>query len=239
MDIEEQLASGEPEGGEATPAITETTEPQTAEATGTTETETEAQKRERDERGRFKAKEQDQTMVPLTALHETRDKLRALETELSQMRQPPPQPQAPPDMFEDPEGYQRYQSQQMVTALYQERRNFSQRFAVEKYGEQTVSEACQWGFERCAADPAFNQALYHSPDPIGAVVQQYQREQSLSKLNADPAKIDEFLAWQAAQQAAPQQQQPAPIPTSLASQQSARGDATNYQPPSLEEILKG
>jgi hypothetical protein len=120
------------------------------------------------------------------------------------------QPQVP-DMFEDPEGYQAHQQQQLQSAIYLERRNISHRFAIQQFGPDAVAEAVQWGAQVCEGNPQFNAALLSSPDPIGLVVSEYQRQQVLSQIGTDPKQIQAFLAWQQAQQG---QAQPAATPQS-------------------------
>lgn len=232
-----------PEGGDGEAAPTPQAEAPAPEVTAepvAAEAETAEQKasRERDERGRFKAKDE-QPMVPLAALHETRDKVRDLEARLAAIAQPQPQPQQVPDMFEDPEGYQNHLQSQLQSAIYLERRNISHRFAIQQYGEEAVSEAVQWGEQVCNANPQFNAALLASPDPVGTVVAEYQRQKMLSQIGSDPKEIEAYLAWKQAQTAPPPAASAAPaIPNSLATEQSARGGPA-YQPPSLEQILKG
>jgi hypothetical protein len=189
--------------------------------------ETEAQARERDEKGRFKPKAeepQDQTMVPLTALHETRDKVRALEAELQKLR---PQQQADPvpDIFEDPEGYQNQVAQTIQQATLNATLNLSEEMVRQSSGNETVDAAQQWAAAAFKANPALWQQFISQRNPYGFLVQEYQRHTALTKLG-DPKDIDAFLAWRQAQaqlqpaQAAPQ---PATPPPSIASAPSAGG----------------
>lgn len=192
---------------------------------------------ERDEAGRFKAKEPEapqpqpeakpeQPMVPLAALHEVRDELKAFKAEaerLRQQQQPQPEAPTPPDMFEDPEGWQAYQAQQFQSALYQQRLDISHRFAVQQHGEQAVSEAVEWAKQRCDSDPHFNQMAMSNPDPVGFAIEQFRRDQIASKV--DLSEYEQFQAWkqaqaQAAQTAPPPQSTP---PKSIVSAPSAGG----------------
>lgn len=204
----------------------------------------------RDEHGRYKGKEQEQqqpeaeapapppppaeppkeepVMVPLAALHETRDKVKALEAQLAGFRQPPqPQPE-PPDPILDPEGFAQFQSRQFDEQRYTDNLYWSRQFAEQKHGAETVEAAVKWGFEKCEADPHFNAAVRASRDPIGLVVSHYSRDQIASQVTPDEFKA--FQAWKAAQAAAQQQPAapaappppPAP-PQSIASAPSAGG----------------
>lgn len=234
MDNLEFLDAGEPAKSEVAPvAEAAPAEPKAAEPVAEAPQETAEEKatRERDERGRFKAKEAEEpVMVPLKALHETRDEVKALKAQLEALNRPqaPQQAQQVPDIFEDPEGYQNYQTQIVQRAIYAERLNISQRFATQQYGAEIVNAALEWGKAKCASDPAFNAAVMSDPDPVGYAVQSYQREQAFGKLGGDLKEIEAYLAWKQAQQAQPAAQ-PAPTPPvarptpSIASATSAGG----------------
>ena len=185
----------------------------------------------RDEHGRFAPKAEpeapkaEQPMVPLAALHETRDKLRDMEAKLSAMEKPQEAPQMP-DVFEDPQGFAAYQQQMLQQALYQQRLDMSHRFAMQQHGKESVEAAMKWGEQRCASDPAFNQMVMSNPDPVGFAIEQYQRDQIASQVSMDDYK--QFQAWKAAQAAAAQPQPTAaapvpPAPVSIASIPSSGG----------------
>lgn len=225
MDNLEFLDAGEPANGEVAPVVEAEVEAPAEPVVAEAESEQKGPVRGPD--GKFAKKEADDgpMMVPLKALHETRDELRALKAEVERSRQPQQQPQVP-DMFEDPDGYQRHQNQMIQQAIYQERLNISGRFAAQQYGAETVTAAMEWGQARCVEDPAFNAAVMSNPDPVGYAVQQYQREQMLSQLGGDPKELQAFLAWKQAQQASPAetpQPQPERPTSSIAAATSAGG----------------
>jgi hypothetical protein len=184
--------------------------------------------RERDERGRFKAKEADEpVMVPIKALHETRDKVNALEARIQQLTQSQQQPQQAPDIFEDPEGYQSNLNQSVDFKVQNVLLNLSEEMVTERVGTDVVEAAKQWGDQAFRANPSLFQQFISQRNPYGFLVQEYQKQTALTKLG-DPKEIDAFLAWKAAQ--AQVQQQPAetpiqqPTPTqSIASAPSAGG----------------
>jgi hypothetical protein len=239
MDNLEFLDAGEPANEVVRPeaveavkeaALATTTAPPEIAAETPQETAEEKATRERDERGRFKAKDEKQPApegyVPVGVVQELREVIRTLKNPAPQTEQP--QAQQVPDIFEDPEGFQNYQTQMVQRAIYSERLNISQRFATQQYGAETVQAAMEWGQAKCAADPAFNAAVMSNPDPVGYAVQTYQREQAFGKLGGDLKQIEAFLAWQQAQQAQPAAQsaptQPVERPTSsIASATSAGG----------------
>lgn len=241
MDIVEELNAGQPATAEATPEAAPAPAaeaPPLAEAPEETAAQTEA--RERDEKGRFKPKAEDQTMVPLTALHETRDKVRNLEAELEKLRTPAQAPQAVPDVFEDPQGFAEYQSRQVQTAVLNTTLNLSEEMTRQSAGDDVVNEAQQWGQAEFVKNPGLYQQFISQRNPYGFLVGEYKRSSAIAKLGADPSQIDEFLAWKAGQAAPVPPPAPSPaIPSSLAAEQSSRGEATQYQPPSLDEILRG
>lgn len=148
--------------------------------------------------------------VPFAAVLDERDKRRALEQELQQIReqaqakdQPPP-----PDFWEDPDGWQAHQAQQFQAALYQQRLEMSQKFAVQQYGEEAVAAALEWGRQKCETDRPFNDTVFSHSDPVGYAVQQYQREQIASQVDA--SEFEQFKAWKAAQSAVAQPNNPTP-----------------------------
>lgn len=176
--------------------------------------------------------------VPITALLDERDKRRSLEQELQRLReaQKPVEQPARPDMFEDPEGYEAYQEQKVQQQIYQTNLQWSERIATVQHGEETVSQAKQWGFERCNNDPYFNAKVAASPDPYGFVIAEYKREQIAS--NVTPDDFAQFQAWRAAQTQLQADTKPVPQvpPRSIASAPSAGGILTEVTP-SDEEIF--
>lgn len=180
--------------------------------------------RPRDENGRFAPKDKGEPiMVPLAALHETRDELKALKAQLATVA-PQPEPEPLPDVFEDQQGFVSTIQQQVQAAVYAERLNFSKSFAAQKYGEDTVKQALEWGQAKCGSDPYFNATVMNNPDPVGFAVEQFQREQIASQV--DLSEFEKFKAWQAAQaqaQPTPAPTNPTPPPRSLATAPSSGG----------------
>lgn len=239
--LEQFLDAGQPANDEAQPV--EAVEAEAPAEANAESQEPEAQARERDERGRFKAKEADEpVMVPLKALHETRDELKALKAELDQYRaqaQPQQQPQAPPDIFENPEGFAQYQDMRLQAATLNTTLNLSESMAKRYAGAEAVEQAKAWGQQAFSANPAFYQQFLQQPDPYGFLIDQYERATTFAKIGDDPSQIEAFLAWKAAQANAQAQPAPAqqPVPTSLADAQSARGTSETFSAPTLDQIL--
>jgi hypothetical protein len=152
--------------------------------------------------GKFAKKETEEpVMVPLRALHETRDKVKDLEARLAALSQPQvqQQPHQVPDMFEDPEGYQSYQTQQLQTAVFNSTLNISEEMTRQQVGDELVNEVQQWGAQAFQANPAFYQQFAQQRNPYGFLVSAYKRQQAVSQIGDDPKQIEAFLAWQQAQ----------------------------------------
>lgn len=227
MDIEDKLAFLDTEEPEANESAETPAEPDTPVEQPEVE---EKGERPRDEHGKFvKAEEPkpEPVMVPLAALHETRDKVRDLEARLAASQQPAQQPEEP-DIFVDQKGYTEHLRREFNERLYDQTLAISGRFAVQQHGKEAVAAAVEWGKQRCAVDPHFNAQVFASPDPIGFAVEQHQREQIASQV--DPGEFQKFQAWQAAQAQAQQppaqqQEQPQTPPASIASLPSSGGAA--------------
>lgn len=191
------------------------------------ETPAQTEARERDEKGRFKPKPEP-VMVPLQALHETRDEVKALKAQIEAL-QPHQQPQAEqvPDIFENPEGYAAYLQNQVAATALNDRLNLSEELVRQSAGDEAVAAAQEWGRQMLASNPGFAQAFYQQRNPYGFLVQQHQRYQAVSQLGDDPKELQAFLAWKQGQAQQPGAQpipQSSPVPTgSIASATSAGG----------------
>lgn len=167
--------------------------------------------------------------VPLPTFLDMRDKLKEAERKAKELEQRLTQPVEPlpvPDVFEDPQGFQTHIAQTFEDRLYQQTLAISRRFAEQQHGKETTDTAVNWGVERCNSDPYFNAQVRSSPDPVGFVVEQFNRDRIASSVNL--TEYEQFQAWKAAQaQVTQAQATPAPsqaIPTpSMASVPSAGG----------------
>lgn len=141
--------------------------------------------------------------VPVDVVQAMRREMQALKAAV--------QPQAPePDIFEDPNAFVAQQVLAPVNQqLMQDRMFFSEQLATVKYGPETVAQARDWAVQRAEADPMLEHKVLSSRDPFGVMVAEFKQAQVLSKLS-DPAEIDQYLAWKAAQSQLAQQQQTAP-----------------------------
>ena len=181
--------------------------------------------------------------VPLTALLDEREKRQKLERELEQFRaqaQPQaPQPPQVPDPYEDPAGYQQYIQAQIDDRTFKATAEISGRFAEQKYGKETVEEAVRWAQEQGAKDPTLGQRVRASNDPVGFVVEQFQREQFWQKYQSDPSVLTQATNQTAApQMAAPVVTKPIAPPRSLAAAPGAGGGHQSIPDGSVLDSVK-
>lgn len=181
--------------------------------------------------------------VPLTALLDEREKRQKLERELEQMRQQVPQQpqQAPqvPDPYEDPAGYQQYIQAQIDDRTFKATAEISGRFAEQKYGKEAVEEAVRWAQEQGAKDPTLGQRVRISNDPVGFIVEQFQREQFWQKYQSDPSILTQATTQTAApQMAAPAVTKPIAPPRSLAAAPGAGGGHQSIPDGSVLDSVK-
>ena len=170
--------------------------------------------------------------VPLAVLLDERDKAKSAKREADELRQKLAEiearqtPQAIPDPYEDPQGYQSYVNAQIEQREFNLRAQMSGHFAEQKYGKETVEQAIQWAQSQ-TADPFLGQRVQASQSPVEFVVEQYQREQFFQNRGSDPSAQQPLATTPgtAAPQpmaAQPLQKQPAP-PKSLAAAPNAGG----------------
>lgn len=185
--------------------------------------------------------------VPLAAVLDERDRRKQLEKELEQYRQRQQQPAPEPiDPWTDLEGALAQRDQQYQAMLFQQKAQMSRRFAEMQHGAETVEAAIAWGAAKCEQDPAFNQMVFASDDPVGFAVAQFHRDQIASNMTMDDFKA--FQAWKQAQsnpqpQAAiptPAQEAPPvpPPPKSLVTAQSAGSPAAPKVDPVEERLSR-
>lgn len=170
--------------------------------------------------------------VPLAVLLDERDKVKSAKREADELRrqiaemQASQTPQAIPDPYEDPQGYQSYVQQQVQQQAFNLRAEMSGRFAEQKYGKEAVEQAVQWA-QTQTVDPFLGQRVQASQSPVEFVVEQFQREQFFQNRGSDPSAAQPLATTPgtAAPQplaAQPLQKQPAP-PKSLAAAPNAGG----------------
>lgn len=139
-------------------------------------------------------------VVPLAVMLEEKFKARDLKQENERLRQQleasksQAQPVAIPDPYEDPLGYQSYIQSQIDDRAFNVTAEISGRFAEQKYGKEVVQEAIAWAQEQGQRDPYLGQRVRASNDPVGFVVEQFQREQFWTKYGSDPSALSALVA---------------------------------------------
>lgn len=138
--------------------------------------------------------------VPIQTVHEARRKAKEWEERYAELQAQLHQwPVETPDALVDPEAFVALQ-QQTQAIVWQTKRDLSEAMARERFGDDTVDGALEWGVQLCAQNPGFNQQVLTAKDPIGFVVKEHKRQQALQALgDADPREIEAFRAWKAAQ----------------------------------------
>lgn len=152
--------------------------------------------------------------VPISALLDERDKRRQLEEQLRHFQQQQaPEPVAPPNPYEDPDGWTDYQQSLVAQSRWDAVTSISQVMANEKHGAELVQSAAQAFMQEVQQRPWLMNELRQQPHPYDWVVKRHQREQVLG--NVDPSQFEAFLAWRNAQAATAPVPAPA-APSSLA-----------------------
>lgn len=195
-----------------------------------TELQSEREKRqqaqkEREEEARLRTQAEENARHVLARLEEMQRRIAA--------QQQPPQPA--PDVFADPEGWQAHLQQQFNQRLLDERANFSEMRARDKFGDEAVDKALQ-----AALAQNLGPQFLAQRDPYGSLIQWHKRVTALQKIGPDPeayekqleekirAKVLEELKAPAA--ARPQQR----FPTSLA---DATASGPQGAPPVSDEAI--
>lgn len=98
-----------------------------------------------------------------------RRKRQAYEQELAQMRQEIQKlkqgEQKAPDIFEDPEGYQRWQNEQVSSQLGAMKLNMSEALVRESVGDEAFESAMEYFKDEVARNPSIVQELNAHPNP--------------------------------------------------------------------------
>ncbi len=152
--------------------------------------------------------------VPVAALLDERDKRKALERQLADLKAQTPEGPAPEPT-----------PAQQMWAL---RMDVSRELMVSQHGEAEAQALHEWGEAKCGSDPHFNAQVYASKNPYAFIRQARQREMLLAEVSPDD--LEDYKAWKAAKangQATPTPQptlQPTPTPPrSLANAPNAGG----------------
>jgi hypothetical protein len=233
---------------------------------GETPTETEAEKAERlrDDKGRFakgetetvetkvepepkaetpaapEKRKPDPEFVPLKAVQEERRKRQELERRLQELET---QRNPPPNLQEDPNGYQAHLQQTLQSSLLNERLNLSESMVRDKHGDEAVEEAQELFGQAAQQDPALVNKLYSERNPYGWLMKWAKSQKLTKEMGDDPdtwiSQKEAEIRAKVEQEIAQKYQRPTP-PPSLASAHGGRVESTPAWsgPSSLDSILK-
>ncbi len=139
--------------------------------------------------------------VPVAALLDERDKRKALERQLADLKAQTPEGPAPEPT-----------TAQQMWAL---RMDVSRELMVSQHGEAEAQALHEWGEAKCGSDPHFNQQVYASKNPYAFIRQARQREMLLAEVSPDD--LDDYKAWKASKaQGGSPASAPQPTPTPAA-----------------------
>jgi hypothetical protein len=160
-------------------------------------------------------------VVPLATFLDKRDEAKELKRKLAEAEQRIQtfqKPQAPPripDPYEQPEEYTAFMQAQVEDQAYRLRLDMSGQFAEQQHGKEKVEAAVTWAQEQGQVDPTFGIRLRGQQNPVGWVVDQYNREMFFNQYGSDPSALQAQaqasqgqIAPQNVAQAAPQRQAP-------------------------------
>lgn len=138
-------------------------------------------------------KSDDPKDIPYAVFKSQRDdfknQIEDLKRQIAESQKPKPEPVKVPDMYEDPEGYVRFQQSQLERVRLSTIADMSEVMAVEKYGEDAVSAA----FEAVKAAGEGARFL-NSRNPYGDMVKWHKQQQVIQEIGDDPAAYREKLA---------------------------------------------
>ena len=138
-----------------------------------------------------KAEEPKPQMVPLAALHEERDRRKALEAQLA--AQPRKEPEPMPDVFDDAEGYTKRLQTDIQQTAQTVRLDLSEDLARQTHGDELVDAAME-AFKP-HANTALHQQILAARNPYAELVRWHKQQEIAAQIGNDPD------AWREAERA--------------------------------------
>lgn len=114
-----------------------------------------------------------------------------LERQLQALTQQNTAPQKAPDVFDDPEGFQRYQALQAQQAVLKTKSDLSMFMAEREFGRERVQQADAWVRQQ---PRHVLEQLLASPSPYHAAIDAMKREQALNALKDHDYDIEKLIA---------------------------------------------
>lgn len=147
------------------------------------------------------------------------------------------------------ENYLQQMQAQQASEIQKLKVSQSRRAAVSEFGAEEVERAIAWAYDRCSADPQFNQMMWQSGDPAFDAVREFRKAQTfleLEKYGGDlnkliEAKLAERGQVQTDEVASPQVQSQRKMPGNFSGQPSAqtgRSGPAWTGPKPLSDLLK-
>jgi hypothetical protein len=178
------------------------------------------------------------TLAERRKRQEAEQRIAALEAQLQQISNPP---QPAPDMFENPEGWQNHFGGQIAqTAVQQATINskleMSEMLARDKFDDFDDMKTAF--MELAQENPTLAQQALADSHPWRKAYQIAKTHSTMQQVGA--TDVDSLRASIRAEIEAELKAKPQPaIPTSLAGAQSGRGTSGVWNPPTIDEILRG
>lgn len=140
--------------------------------------------------------------VPVGALKSVREENKALKTALAEMDEMKrmlhemqrPKPDAPPNMFDDPEGYQAHIERAIAAREVNMIAEMSERFARSSHGDAAVDEAFEAA--RSAGVIGKFSAAAGVRDPWGELVKWHKSQKAMEEIGPDPTAYKDNLRKQ-------------------------------------------
>jgi len=123
--------------------------------------------------------------VPLAALLEVRQELQALKS----LATPKVAPTPAPDVFEDPEGYQKHMRGVVEQASVNQKLEMSRFMAEREYGKDQVDAM----FEYFNEHPEQSQQFLSAPSPFHAGMDFFNQQRVATEIGSDPAAYKQKL----------------------------------------------
>lgn len=131
-------------------------------------------------------------MVPYATMKKEREARQELERRLASLEARPvtqqapivtQQPQAIPDAYEDPQGFNQWVLDQQAQQQFAARAEISGFKAETKFGKEIVEAAIAWAQDQAKTDPTLSIKVQNEASPVEYVVQKYQRSLTHQTLN--------------------------------------------------------
>lgn len=178
-----------PDAAKAEPKGAEQPKPQEGKGEQEPNTETDQASAKPDEKG----KGAEPGFVPIEGLLNEREKRQELERRLKEIEQTQQQAKTKaPDMFDDPEGWQRQMEEQQRNLVLNTKLELSADYMREQLGEQ-FDEVAKWWASYVEKNPHELQRGIQQPNPWRYAHQQFRKHKVMEEVGDDPAAYRERL----------------------------------------------